>query len=265
MSKLKLIAVFVVVLLFPVSCSSIAPVEVTHAKRAVIFIPGFKGSTLRDVETNKTIWITAYQALFGSSSLRYSNTKLVPDGVLNRVDIIPGIYSLNVYQTFLESLQKRLSPDTLLVPFSYDWREDNFQHVLKLADLVRDLKSQGIDDISIIAHSMGGLIAAYYLRYGNQAPELAKEDWQGAKDIRAVVIVATPFKGALLMFHDFLKGIKTLRNTSLLSAEALQSFPSCYQLLPRHDTPIVLNEHLRTADVDFYNKKFWTKNYFTKY
>ncbi len=241
------------------SCSTKKISSEISMKKALIFIPGFKGSYLKDVNSKEIVWITAYEAIFGNSTLNYQKTKLIPEGIINKVNIVPGIYSLNIYQQFLLLLQKKLPADTLLVNFAYDWRSDNYQQVIELAKVVKNLKNKGINKISLVGHSMGGLIAAYYLRYGEQDPRRARENWAGAKEINSSVIIASPFKGSLLMVHDLIKGVKTLRNTSLLNAESLQSFPSCYQLLPRSDNPQLLNQSLVSENVDFLEEEFWQK------
>lgn len=264
-NKLTRFSLLSLILLFLISCSSTKHLPEVPPEQAVIFIPGFKGSYLKDNDSKETIWINAYQALFGTASLNYQKRKLTPAGIIKKVTIIPGIFTFNIYKTFLEGLEEKIPANTLLINFAYDWREDNYRHVVELANKIRELKKQGINKISLVAHSMGGLIVAYYLRYGDQVPTAAKETWEGAKEINSTVLIATPFKGSLLTFRDLLRGKTTVRNTSLLNAEAMQSFASSYQLLPQLNYSRILDQDLNQQNVDFYREDFWIKNNLLKF
>lgn len=80
--------------------------------------------------------------------------------------------------------------------FDYDWRLDNVENARRLGEFIKakrtyileEYKKRGIDreevKFDIVAHSMGGLLTRYYLRYGEEGlpsdgslPELT---WAGA-------------------------------------------------------------------------------------
>ena len=53
--------------------------------------------------------------------------------------------------------------------FDYDWRQDNIITVGKLDRFIEQIRiDHGDPDlkVDVIAHSMGGLVARYYIRYG---------------------------------------------------------------------------------------------------
>ena len=53
--------------------------------------------------------------------------------------------------------------------FPYDWRQDNVVIARKLDALIEQLRRDYGDPqlkVDLVAHSMGGLIARYYLQYG---------------------------------------------------------------------------------------------------
>ncbi len=49
---------------------------------------------------------------------------LRPDGILNKVNVIPLIYSVEGYGALFEALRKASADREQVVPFTYDWRLD---------------------------------------------------------------------------------------------------------------------------------------------
>ncbi len=246
-------------LIFQSACAKTSQIRILDkSNKVLIFIPGFKGSYLVDDKKEETIWINGYQALFGRDTLNTQQTDLRSAGVIENVSIIPLLYSYDVYGEFIQFLRSNLDHETSLLLFDYDWREDNFAQVQKLDKIIKDLKLRGVQEVTIVAHSMGGLIATYYLRYGAQLPETAVENWRGQENIKSLVLLGTPFDGSVLIFSDFIRGAKALFNDALLDATATQSFGSSYQLLP-HSTTNILNENLENKNESFFISEVWDK------
>ena len=213
-------------------------------KKVIIFIPGFKGSVLLRTEDNKHIWLSTKEILFGNSSIKLSlvnnETTYKEGGILNSVPVIPKIFEINFYKSFLNNLINTLSHKYKIINFSYDWRMDIISTVLRLNELIESLKSEY--SINIIAHSMGGLITSYFLRYGLQLPETCKENWAGAKIIDKVVLAGVPFQGSVEMFCEIQNGSKVVFNRNLLDFETMSSFQSAYQLLPSPDIKFIIKD-----------------------
>lgn len=119
-----------------------------------------------------------------------------------------------------------------LFVFPYDWRLDNRLQANSIQNAIeRILNTTGSQKVTIVAHSMGGLLAKEYL---------AK---YGAGLIENVFFVGTPHLGApkafkALMYGDNM-GIKVPikgKFTSLLNPDRVksisQNMPSVYELLP---------------------------------
>ncbi|MGB0717444.1 MAG: esterase/lipase family protein, partial [Phycisphaerae bacterium] len=66
--------------------------------------------------------------------------------------------------------------------FDYDWRRNNVENARRLHEFILDKKAYIQDELKkrydienadfkfdLVAHSMGGLIARYYIRYGPAA------------------------------------------------------------------------------------------------
>jgi pimeloyl-ACP methyl ester carboxylesterase len=190
------------------------------------------------------MWLSMSQAFDDGTSLtlplsdlELHGAALRPDGILMDIPIVPWLYRIDAYDSILKTLQES---GLRVTPLGFDWREDLMNAVRRLDHEVAGLKSRGIDRIAIVAHSMGGLIACYYLRYGAQDIRTATETWEGAEDIATVVLVGVPFGGSMSVFRNMTYGKPIGFNKTLLNFEAVSSFPGSYYLLPRSDSDTLL-------------------------
>jgi pimeloyl-ACP methyl ester carboxylesterase len=233
--------------------------------RHVIFIPGFYGTRLVQAADRRIVWLSARQALFGSKTAARTGfevpgaMELDPSTVLDRIPVLPGIYSVDVFGGFLHELRDSLStpgsqPHIHL--FAYDWRDDYLVAVKKLARLITELTNKDAVSISIVAHSMGGLITSYYLRYGHQEPEQAVETWEGAAQIDKVVLATVPFKGSMTALRNMKHGAKFGLNTTLLKAQAFATFPSVYEMMPTY-APVLLDGELKPLSHTLFESDLW--------
>lgn len=162
--------------------------------------------------------------------------------------------------------------------FAYDWRRDNVENAQLLKAFIDEQKEivreeykrrYGVDkdDIKfdIVAHSMGGLLTRYFLRYGDQAlpsdgsaPVLT---WAGAEDVERVILIGTPNAGAAESFEQLLNGYDPGKPVLPHYPEhILGTFPSIYQLLPRprHDR-LIWDDEAETPLEDVYDAALWSK------
>ena len=89
----------------------------------------------------------------------------------------------------------------------------------------------------IVAHSMGGLVSRYFLRYGNaglpedgSAPELT---WAGAELVDKLILVGTPNAGSVKAIKQMVNGADFAPTLPRYEPALLGTMPSIYQLLPR--------------------------------
>jgi pimeloyl-ACP methyl ester carboxylesterase len=113
------------------------------------------------------------------------------------------------------------------IQFPYDWRRDNRYNARRLKRTIdnhlhRWRRYSGALDarVILVTHSMGGLIARYYL-----------EVLEGWPDCKALVTLGTPHRGSLNALGFLVNGI---RQVGVDMTEAIRSFTSMYQLLPTY-------------------------------
>ena len=178
--------------------------------------------------------------------------------------MVPFLYAVDIYDSFIEKLERRFEGKSRIILFSYDWRQDNLKAVARLDQLVDQLIDGGTHSISIIAHSMGGLVATYYLRYGTQEPDMTsewpRETWSGAHKIDRVVLAGVPFRGTMARFRDMQEGAQYGLNKTLMAGQAMSSFPSSYQLLPFFEGSKVLSRDLQAIPDVIFAPEYWSKN-----
>ena len=163
--------------------------------------------------------------------------------------------------------------------FAYDWRRDNVENAILLKAFIDEQKAEiyeeykaryGIEkeDIKfdIVAHSMGGLLTRYFLRYGDQplpvdgsAPVL---NWAGADDIERVILIGTPNAGATESFEQLLNGYDPGKPVlPHYPGYLLGTFPSIYQLMPRErHQRVVYDDTARTPVENLYDAALWEKH-----
>lgn len=153
--------------------------------------------------------------------------------------------------------------------YAYDWRRDISEQAVILHERVRYAQQRAIEGfeldapprVDIVAHSMGGLVLRYYLRYGTQPlPEdgsLPELNWSGADNIERAIIIGTPSAGSVLSLTQLVEGVNYVSLiTPTYRPAVLGSMPSIYQLLPRVRHGRVIDE-ITGQPIDFLDAKVW--------
>lgn len=241
----------------------------TKAKgTAVVFVPGFYGSALADAETGERFFLSAWVALFGRTPLALPEPdlgvpgarRLVPDGVLEFIRIVPGLYGYDVYGDALEFLRDVSSSHAEVVPFDYDWRQDLHRTVLRLDGVVRELRARGAGRIVLVGHSMGGLVAAYYARYGAASPDVAVDLPGTVTTVDAVAMLGVPFHGAMTAFRNLQTGTSLGPAKTPLAQESLATFPAMYHLVPRGESGGYLDARLKPTAEPMHRFERWERD-----
>ncbi len=233
----------------------------------VVMLPGITGSVLE--KDGRDLWAisgaAAWRALrtLGRSldelTLRGDDPEAaeLDDGiratrVMPDFHLVPGLVKVDGYSTLKQLIVDhfRVVPGTVdgpepanFIEFPYDWRRDNAASARRLQRLVERRLPQwrqwsGAADAKLIvlAHSMGGLVARYYL-----------EVLGGWRDCRALFTFGTPFCGSASALEYLANGYK---NLFVDLTEAMRSFTSIYQLLPIYKMVRVNGENRRVAETE---------------
>ena len=247
------------------------------AQPPVILIHGITGSRLRDKSTNVEIWPGPVKNIL-FSNYSYLLNKINPETLEIEPSkyLVSGITDRAVGQDFYGKIRDTLidiggySPAKLdqaikkqqsLYIFSYDWRQDNVKSAQELHAFIQAIKTKHKQDnlkVDIVAHSMGGLIARYYIRYGT-VDVLDDNDFPvnniGANNVRKVILLGTPNFGAISTVNALHNGEKV--GLKRMPATTLASFPSMYQLLPHALNDWLLDINGNKLKRDIFDINFW--------
>jgi hypothetical protein len=225
----------------------------------VVLLPGITGSVLE--KNGKDVWAVSGQAAWRAltslgDSLQELRLKgddpggIVATRVIYDAHLVPGLVKIDGY-----SVAARMMADAFTIikesgqeerpanyiEFPYDWRLDNRVSARQLEALVddrlrrwREFSHNPDARVIFVAHSMGGLIARYYL-----------EVLEGWRTCRVLVTFGTPHRGSLNALDFLANGYKHL---FVDLTEVMRSFPSVHQLLPIYRALRVGDEYVRVAE-----------------
>jgi pimeloyl-ACP methyl ester carboxylesterase len=127
--------------------------------------------------------------------------------------------------------------------FPYDWRRDNRVAARQLKRLIdhrlpqwRTRTYNPNAKVILLAHSMGGLVARYYL-----------EVLGGWRDCRALITFVTPHRGSINALNFLANGYK---EQGVDFTDVLRSCTAIYQLLPIYEMVDVSGTFHRVAEID---------------
>ncbi len=233
----------------------------------IVLVPGILGSGLVRPD-GAQVWLNAGNA-FGSHDLSLPEVlpldarrdNLVPRGLLGVDAVLPRLFGFTEYADLVALLERaglsrnRGGPGTYHV-FTYDWRQDLVRSAGELGAALDVLAGTTDLRFNIVAHSMGGLVARYFLRYGGAEPG-GPVTWAGARRIARLLLVATPNAGSIPSLDAILNGNRVGFSSTTLAATVIAGMPSIYTLLPPSGVPAVLDSSGKPLAVDLHDPSFW--------
>jgi Lecithin:cholesterol acyltransferase len=206
-----------------------------------VLLPGITGSVLQ--RDGKDIWAVspgaAFQALMSlGKSIKHLTLKGddVDDGItatrlVQDVHLVPNFWEIDGYTKIKKILAENLTLDEgkNFFEFPYDWRRDNRLAARQLAEQAprwlhdwRSASGNADARLVFVAHSMGGIVARYYV-----------EVLGGWHDTRHLISFGTPYRGAVNAVDFLVNGMKRgVGPVTIDLTPMLRSFTSIYQLLP---------------------------------
>ena len=212
----------------------------------VIFVPGTMGSQLW--LGSEQVWPNVNYLLKHPEVFRYTegDTRLQPKGILNEMVIVPNLISIDQYNLLGNYLVEEMGyeREKNFIEFAYDWRQDVRQSARDLAKFVDGWNVQG--PITIIAHSLGTLVSRYYV-----------EMLGGKKKVGRLMLIGGPHQGVPKIAANLLTGVDLLPFGLMGKklTEIIETFPSCYQILPLYPCGVDQNGN----QINFLEDENWVK------
>lgn len=237
----------------------------------LVVIPGIMGSTL--YRGDRPVWEPTGGAIVSALTSLFQNvtTLKLPEGIgdnhpgdgVRAVDLMPdvrlpfGVWTFDLgYSALLDFLRNTFTvvepavasaaPANLII-FPYDWRLSNRYNGEQLRDVVDPAlerwRAHGSRyagaKLVFICHSMGGLVARWYLdRLG------------GAELTRKLITLGTPHRGALNALDQLVNGVRKGPGPFKLNLTAFaRSLPAVHQLLPEYACIQSGNDLAKTTEV----------------
>lgn len=233
----------------------------------VVVIPGLIGSVLS--KDGEALWGTSPGALWrvvaGNALEKLEldgadneednlGDGIVATALVENIEIVPGLWKQGGYSRLAESLVQgmHLTRDENYFEFPYDWRRSNRVSAKKLAALIpswlaawRTKSGNSQAKIVFVVHSMGGLVARYFV-----------ECLEGWKVTKTILSFGTPYKGSGNALGFLCNGFawKIGPVQAFDGTDALRSFDSIYQLLPTYPfVSLQTGDLKRVSEVDLPN------------
>lgn len=214
--------------------------------KPIIFIPGISGSELftidekyiSDIERKtgmisaaneehaKRLWLPqGYDAKELNEDLKITNEAYgLQEGDFRGLKVFDRHVGPGAANAVLLNALLIKFPDRPIYQFSYDWRKSNTLTMKKLDAFIKTIRKKG--KVDIVAHSMGGLVAAHYIReHGGRVDKF--------------ISLCTPYEGAPHAYNQMASGnifggIKDviLENLFGIEKEVVQGYDGLVELYP---------------------------------
>jgi len=251
----------------------------------VVVVHGALGSRLHDPLTGDEHWPGSLGSVafsdYRSLRLDIDPDTLVPlpsNLVTNGITSTVG--GVDFYGQILSTLEEAggYRPSNLGTPathgekryyvFTYDWRQDNVDTARKLDTFIARIREDYGEPalkVDVIAHSMGGMITRYFVRYGTEDVLDDNEfpvNQDGAEHIRRVILLGTPGLGSTGALRTLIRGFKI--GLGVVPPEVVATFPSTYQALPHAINDWFLTMDGRPLERDqFSADDFWKRFHYS--
>jgi pimeloyl-ACP methyl ester carboxylesterase len=239
-----------------------------------VFVPGIMGTQLLRPDGSEA-WLNlgntlGHHDLSLPRRLPFSRCRddLHPGFLVGTDNILPRAFGFSEYADVLDLLDRvGYEPGTgkglRYAVYAYDWRRDLVETARGLGMRLDGLALEMGDPdarFHVVGHSMGGLVARYYLRYGGAEPvPNAPVTWAGARRLASVVLAATPNAGSIHALGAVLGGERVGFSYTTLAASVVSRMPSIYQILPTAGTEPLVDARGHVLGHDLHDPETWER------
>ena len=263
----------------------------------VIIIPGMMGTQLVDPVTQAVVWgkvldlkgLNPHEALIrpdqdglelpiDARPIQANRDRLVPTSLLTSYKMINRILEVKVYKGLIDAfahqgcqlgdIEHCTASDNLFL-FPYDWRRDLVEGAMLLGERIAAIQSVNQDPdlkVTLIAHSLGGVIAKYYMMYGTKdvitgvidGDHLPEPDYSGARNIDKLFLLGTPNRGSYKAFKALNEG-EYIMPFVTTSRWVTFTMPSLYQILPLDTESMFIDDEGNPVALDIFDIETWMK------
>ncbi len=250
-----------------------------HPQPPVVLVHGILGARLRDAGSGEEVWPGPLSKLLTSDYRDLAVPLGAPDADAGDQLQPYALFESAAGQDFYGAIVRTLADAGGYAPgrlgeaaapgqrryyvHLYDWRQDNLQAVRGLDALIEQIRLDYADPqlkVDLVAHSMGGLVSRYYLRYGS-ADVLDGNEFPvtqaGAAKVRRAILLGTPNFGSVTALTGLIEGAQVgLRS---IPPEVLASMPSAPQLFPHALHDWLINVDGKVLDRDQFDVDLWRR------
>lgn len=280
-----------------VSLPNISDFPIIHPENPIIIIPGIMGSQLVDSETGDVVWgkvidlktVDPHEALIHPNidglelptdqwPINENRDRLIPTNILTKYEMINRVAEVEAYQGLIKRFSKcglqegdihQCTARDNLYLFGYDWRRDLVETARILGERIEEIQrvtGNPKQKVSFISHSMGGIVANYYLMYGKKdvisgitdPNDIPEPDYSGAENVDKVFFLGVPFGGTPYAFKSLHDG-EYLGPFVYASPWTTFTMPSIYEMLPLDTTAVFADQKGQSIPVDHYDVENWIK------
>lgn len=226
---------------------SFAPPE-PQVPEPVVLLPGIMGSDLSSIRgVTSLVWVNPL--MFVSGNARYlalddaAQTDRCPE-----VSIVP----VGLAKLYYLRMQMSLNKAAALYEFPYDWRRPVVYNADRLHESLERWGEAAGQKLTLVAHSMGGLVSRAYMARHPRAAE---------KRVKRLVMLGTPNYGAtnavstLFGGNGLIEQVDGINPANGMKA-LVRGLPGLYDLLPAPPEFFPTGQQY-PADWNLYNARSW--------
>lgn len=262
-----------------------APVAAQRKANPLIVIPGIMGSRLyrADADARDEVWPGSLWNFVSGHDL--SMLALPVPGsagiagaphvtALNTGGIFHEIAGRDFYGQIMRTLtdaggydcapREAVTATSDCILFAWDWRKGMVAAAGELDALVEQIRRLRNDPglkVDIVAHSAGGLLTRYFVRYGGVDVldhDAAPITYAGGRKVRQAILIGTPNYGSVTALQKAITGIDV--GMATIRPETIATMPGMFQLLPHPDRTWMIDIRGQRIDLDLFNTETWREN-----